>query len=295
MSKVEIPISGNLVGWTLSDKTDRSALEDVWDVAGYGDYVPSPNSEKSALHSALKKVWGGPRCLVRPIKGATYAVVAEKAGDDSLTHDVSFIAKTPSSESLASGSANVRFYDTNTKQRVTPPRRDEVQALFMTELDRLPSVRVARALVDILDSFNAIPFKPGRGNGGVYYLPEEHYAQWVILSEAVVAADPSCRNRFQEACVAMNQKTCDTVLRSVTATLMKETADMAIDISGNGNNGDLGKRALKTKQVRADQLRYRVKHYEKLLNVNLSALTERIEEVDSAAAMATLSLLATAK
>ena len=289
MSKTEIPISGNLVGWTLSNNTDRTKIEEAWIAAGYGRFVPTANSEKSALHAALKRVWGGPRCLVRPVSGSTYAVVAEKAGDDSLEHDVSFIAKVPDSDSVM-----IRFYDEH-KSRVIPPRAAEVQAAFMAELDKLPSPRMARSLVSVLDSMHAIPFKAGRGNGGVYYLPQEHYAKWTELMDAVIAADPGGTNSHHEMAIAMNAKTCSTVLESVTATLLKETEDMATDIAGDGSNGELGKRALKSKQSRADHLRQRVKRYESLLNTNLSALSARIEDVDSAAAMATLSLLAAAK
>ena len=293
--KVEVPISGTYVGWTLSNNTDRSALERTWGSLGLGSFVPSPNSEKNALATALKRVWSGPRCLVRPLVGEVgYAVVQEKGEDGSLDHNVSFIAKPPSADSWSMGSANVRFYNPITKLRITPARRDEMQATFMSELDKLPSNRVARSLVGVLDHFHAIPFKPGRGNGGIYYLPEEHYATWSKAMEAVVNADSTGVNTHYEAAVAMNAKTAQTVLRSFTETILKETMDMGEEIAGNGSNGNLGKRALKTKQERACHLRQRVKRYEKLLNLNLSKLTEHIEEVDSAAAIATLSLLANA-
>lgn len=271
----ETTFKGKNVFFTLGSKTNTEKLKESLDQLGLGSFAPDNNTKKSALKQALYSVCANRRRLIRPLPGERgYAIVSEKRDEDgvSLEHTVDFDALLPN------GSDVPVYRDPDTGQPCNPSEEDKILHRFQIELGRLPSPKVSLALVRILDHMHAISLRP---TGGIYWLPQGAVTKFQEVAKAFEEASEDNSNIMYFQTTAMDDDLRHTVIESLKRSIGGEVSAMEEEVM----SGDLGKRAIKTKQERCDKLRARVLGYQKMFDVTLKELEEHLDTVESATAV----------
>ena len=277
----EVSVNGRVVFWTLGEDSDHAILEQGLTDCSLGGYCPDENTAKAALKSALVSIYGSRRCLIRPLDGrAGYLVVQEKGegeGNISLSHVPLFSVDVPT------GPEGILFKDPESGEIVEHHQAGIVRDQFWRELDKVPSHKVARALVNIIDRISGTSL---RETGGIYWIPERTLPIWEKVVTAVESASPS------NAIYALNTAKDDDCLRAVVAGLTHSVSSEMDTIRGKIRSGKLGDKALATQNSRAADLRLKIQLYEKLFGKTLTELKDSTEDLESAEVMTALAQLA---
>jgi len=234
------------------------------------------------LKSALVSVYGSRRCLIRPLEGRSgYLVVQEKGdgeGNISLEHLPLFSVDVPT------GPKGIVFSDPKTGDSVEALHATTVRNQFWDELDKVPSHKVARALVTMIDFMGGTVL---RETGGIYWIPERTLPVWKKVVDVVESASPGKSNFIYALNTAMD----DDCFRSVIAALTHSVSSEMERIREKVQSGNLGKKALNTQNNRAGDLRQKVESYEKMFSTTLAELKNTTEDVESAEVMTALAQL----
>ena len=126
-------------------------------------------------------------------------------------------------------------------------------------------------------------------SGAIYWLPGHRLDEWARIALAVEnAADGAL-----SAVYVLRHRLDHDAVRAVRDAVVAEVQAEATRIRDDVLAGELGGRALETRQQQAADLRSKVLLYEELLNVGLKGLHRAIDEADQAAATAAILLGAT--
>jgi hypothetical protein len=144
---------------------------------------------------------------------------------------------------------------------------------------------LSAALVRVVDTLGGTRLRP---SGAVYWVPGPKLDEWARVGRAVEAAADGgasavylLRHRFDADAV-----------RAVRDAVVCEVQSEAERIQAGVAAGQLGGRALETRQELATALREKVLLYEDLLSIGLAGLHRAVDAADQAAATAALLLSA---
>ncbi len=269
MIESSMEFGGAVVFWTTAEFTNRDKLQRAFDALGLGSYVPEPRPDSAVLRHALEEVFGGSRTLVRPLADRDgFAVVREDRGKLDNQYSTLLSARV-GSPSLV----------------IEPwiPQADDVQRAFDRYRGCIPATQVSACLVKIVESLGGMRLRP---TGAVYWVPGHHLVDW---SEIAHAVETSGEGKPTAVYLLRHQFDAEAV-RAIRDAVVAEVQNEAQRIEKEVLQGDLGGRALETRQRHAQALRDKVLLYEDLLNVGLADLHKVVDAADQATATATLLL-----
>ncbi|HVK08996.1 MAG TPA: hypothetical protein VM597_09495 [Gemmataceae bacterium] len=275
MVESRLDVGGGVVFWSLADWTDRPRLAAAFRALGLGSFVPEPRPPSAALKDALESVLGGPRVLVRPLATRDgFAVVTEDRGLAQNQYATALTAR-------AAGDPPALSFDPWDARAV------RVEEAFRAQLGRVPANQLSAALVKVIAFLGGTRLRP---SGAVYWLPGHRLGPWADVAQAV---EQAADGRPSAVYVLRHRLDADAV-RAVRDAVVAEVQAEAARIRDEVLAGDLGGRALETRQRYAADLREKVLLYEDLLDVGLKGLHAALDEADQAAATAALLLSSTA-
>ena len=291
MSSDRIPVGGSVIWWRLAKSTSLEALSDGFRRLGLEDYIPEPRTAMSCLRAALSDRYEvedkkTERLVVRSVpKG--FVVVKERPKEDKSAGDDwgEVVARVVLSEDEKDVLLDPFDYDI----------RQQIIAAMTEAKKWLSSGAVGGALVKIIEVWG-LSLRP---NGGVYWLPKDMVSCWDAVSGVVVNAsarkdkegeDVEPNRVFKlnvEADTDMVEAIGDILTNEVEAELSRMERELSV--------GDLGTRAIETREARSQHLLDKVYKYEQAFQKKLEGLQERFVRAEQAAAMAKLAAIVKAE
>jgi hypothetical protein len=135
----------------------------------------------------------------------------------------------------------------------------------------------------VVDAFGGTRLRP---SGAVYWIPGPKLDDWARVGRAVEAAADGGASAVYLLRHRLDAEAVRAVRDAVVAEVQGEAERIRTEVTG----GQLGGRALETRQGQAADLRAKVLLYEDLLNVGLAGLHQAVDAADQAAATAALLL-----
>ena len=268
-----VKYNGLTMFWSLCDSTPLEPLREGLTDIGRADLVPEKTEEGDALKRALHFVFRDRRTLVRPLermRGA-YAVVLEDAaalGDEKMQYEEAF--------KVACIDGDLVFNPDDTEYRF------QVERAFQEQQKILPASKLGGVLTKAIMSLQGIPLRP---RGGMYWLSEEKLDEWNDIVDVIQGAHQG------NSVLGMRTTTDTGTLDAVCFSLTTQVEKMLETLTDDLESGDLGKRALQSREDRARELDSFIQDYETILGKSLQELRDRAGEAESAAAVALLAVL----
>jgi hypothetical protein len=274
MVENRLDVGGAVVFWSLAEWTDRNRLAARLKSLSLEALVPEPRPAPAELRAALEDVFAGPRMLIRPLASRDgFAVVREDRGLASNQYQTQLTAR------VVDGSPPTLTFDPWDSRALA------VEGSYRTHLERVSAAQVSATLVRLVEWLGGTRLRP---NGAVYWLPARWLDDFARVAEAV---EESADGKPNGVYVLRHRLDADAV-RAVRDAVVAEVRAEAGRIKEEVLGGDLGTRALETRQKQAADLREKVSLYEDLLSVGLKGLHRAVDEADQAAATAALMLSA---
>ena len=273
-------IDGGVLFYSLTPWTSRPLLTDLLTAAGLERYAPSRRDPVACLRDALAVCFGQGRRLVRPLaKGAGYAVIAEERGD----HENAY--RQLCSAAWKNNAVTLNM-DMNTAYEAEfANAAAKLDDEFLTQCAYLSAAQVGNMLVAILHDLGGTRLRP---QGAVYWLPAAKLETWRQIAGIVEQSGQKGTNKCYLIRHRMDEDAIRAVRDAVVLEIESETAAVAADVA----TGTLGKRALEYRQDLAIRLRAKIKDYETILGRGLDSLHGQLDQVELAAAQASLILAA---
>ena len=262
MIESHLDVGGGVVFWSLAEWTHRGRLTSELTALDLEALVPDPRPAPAALRAALDDVFGGPRVLIRPLASRDgFAVVREDRGLAANQYQTDLTAR------VTTGDPPTLMFDPWDSRAVC------VQGAYRAQLGRVSAGQMSASLVRIIESMGGTRLRP---SGAIYWLPGHRLDEWARIATAVEqAADGALSSVY----VLRHRLDHDSV-RAVRDAVVTEVQAEAMRIRDDVLAGELGGRALETRQRQAGDLRNKVVLYEELLNVGLKGLHWAIDEAD---------------
>lgn len=257
-------MDGVIVFWRTSDSHKQQVNNAL------GQYALSEEAQSATLKRALTDKFGGPTILVRPMADDGFAVINEDRGDKGNTYTELFTAR------VDEGVITMQSY-----APIDAQHKNAVEQAFTIARLTCPANRVATGMVHLIEGLGGVPLRP---QGAVYYLPPQQVPEFTRVAQLIEAASVN----GQTAVYLMKTPTDENTARAVIDALVLETSNEAEKIEEEVFAGELGKRAMLTRETRAMNLLSRLEKYETLFGANLLAVRETLEKVKGAAATAAL-------
>jgi hypothetical protein len=277
MVENHLDIGGAVVFWSIAEWTDRSRLAARFAALELQALVPDPRPAPAALRAALEEIFGAPRMLVRPLASRDgFAVVEEKRGLASNQYQTLLTAR------VVDGNPPALTFDPWDSRALS------VESAYRTHLERVSAMQVSATLVRFVEWLGGTRLRP---SGAVYWVPGHRLDDFARFAQAV---EESADGRPSAVYVLRHRLDADAI-RAVRDAVVAEVHTEASRIREDVLGGELGSRALETRQRQAGELREKVLMYEELLSVGLNSLHRAVDEADQAAATASLLLGASAR
>jgi hypothetical protein len=166
----------------------------------------------------------------------------------------------------------------------------------MTEAKKwLSSGAVGGALVKIIEVWG-LSLRP---NGGVYWLPKDMVSCWDSVSSVIVQAsarkDKDGKDVDPNRVFKLNVEADTDMVEAIGDILTNEVECELSSIEYDLTRGNLGTRAIETREARAQHLLNKVAKYEQSFATKLQGLQERFVRAEQSAAMAKLAALVKAE
>lgn len=271
-----LPVSAGCVTfWKLSQDTIRQQIVDGWTAIGqeWGNLAPAERTAQACLKEVLSDKFKD--CIIRPLQSQEgFAVLREtRFKDDVITSTVCAVATDDN------GVIDMRRgYD--------PQLQAELEVALKRERAMLKPAQVASGLVAVLKCMTGtLTLRP---TGGFYWVEAANIDLYKRLCRVVEQAALG-----QQTCVYQISHHFDAdSIRAVRDALLTEIDNEAEQIIKDVDSGELGERALKSRAERAEELKDKVAHFERILNESLSTATQVADKAGMTATAARL--LATA-
>jgi hypothetical protein len=275
MVESHLDVGGGVVFWSLAEWTHRGRLTAELTALDLEALVPDQRPAPAALRAALEDVFGGPRTLIRPLASKDgFAVVKEDRGLSANRYQTDLTARVTTSDP-----PDLTFDPWDSRAIC-------VQGAYRSQLGRVSAGQMSASMVRIIESMGGTRLRP---SGAIYWLPGHRLDDWARIALAVEnAADGAL-----SAVYLLRHRLDHDSVRAVRDAVVAEVQAEAMRIRDDVLAGELGGRALETRQRQAADLRTKVVLYEELLNVGLKGLHRAIDEADQAAATAAILLGAT--
>ncbi len=273
MVESHLDIGGAVVFWSISESSDRHRLRQGFEPLGLGEFVPEPRPASAVLRDALEEILGGRLTLVRPLAARDgFTVVREDRGVSENSYATALVAR-------VEGEPPHLLFEPD------DDRADRVRESYRRHADRIPASQLSATLVKVVESLGGTRLRP---SGAVYWVPGHRLGEWAEVATAVEQASTA----RPSAVYAIRHRLDADAVRAVRDAVVAEVTAEAGRIAADVATGDLGTRALETRQKEASDLRNKVLLYEDLLAVGLAGLHRVVDEADQAAAGASLLLAA---
>lgn len=291
MSGDRMPVGGSVIWFRLAKSTSRETLSSGFKTLGLEDYIPEPRTAMSCLRAALSDRYEvedkkTERLVVRSVPKGFVVVKetpkdAKRAGDDwgevvatvQLSEDEKDVVMDPWDRTI----------------------HDEI-VMAMNEAKKwLSSGAVGGALVKIIEVWG-LSLRP---NGGVYWLPKDMVSCWDSVTNVVVTAsaskDKDGKDVDPNRVFKLNVEA-DTDMVEAIGDILTNEVECELDrMERELSSGDLGTRAIETREARAQHLLNKVAKYEQSFQKKLTGLQEQFARSESAAAMAKLAAIVKAE
>lgn len=264
MNVRDISVSGAVTYWSLG-WTDRDQLIAESEKRGVSPtWVPAPRAPIATLKSVLDIVHSSTDELVRPLKSRVgYEVVRETRGETSNDYD--HIRTITVEDGLIQAEGGEYLY------------RD----LFAQFRNRLSPEALSGGLVRFVQTVGGVPLRP---QGALYWVPEARLSTWQAVGETVEASTVE-----DSASVYVLRTQFDShLVRAVRHGIEQELEAKIGDLEADMLRTDLGERAFQGRIAVAKQARVKLKSYESDLEVSLSALSDRLVDLETQAAQAAI-------
>ncbi len=260
-------IAGAIVWWRLSGGLDIDKLTEAWANEGLdSELLPASPSPLAALRRAVSELRGTER-LIRPLKGeAGFAVLDEKqaAGDFEYTKRLAV---------RVTGIGALRWDHVADQSDA-----DAVAAAYNENLTTLTQGDVSPWLSSMMEEVRAVAL---RDTGGIYFVPAFSMPEWERMVRAIRA---SCTHIV--SCVpAVRSEEAKTAFLDA---LAQEAAQTIATMQKVLDSDELGKRALESRVLRAEDVEAKLTTYEELLGGKLGTLHDRIGKLRAELAVAAL-------
>ena len=262
----EYAVSGAITFYKCQP-TPYEVFHSAMSAAGYGNCVPNPRTDQSALTNAVKEVHGGRNKKIigrkKPkVNGVELVDIERDTARNGYT--TSFGAK------VVEGSVVTDFGYAD-QYRLTEE--------FLKSKAVLTAGAVGKTLADILDKMNGVHgFDDPRNR----YVPEYRLAEWRQIRDVLKACSPDSRITIIR--VAMDADTC-TAIRDV---LTKEVQEQAGKLLDDVSKGTLNDDQLHIRAEQAQALVDRINLYSTILDEGLEGLKNVAKLACGAAAAAVM-------
>lgn len=269
MANAMLRVDGVVVFWSLGEWTDLDRLNDGLETAGYLSFGPEKRSPGLALKDAIQAMF--PRHLIQPLKHRDQWEVRDIIrGEDQNRYPLK----------------HVITYKEDTGSITMYPFDQEAATTLASEFTRymglVRAATVTATLTGVLRHLKGISL---RGRGSVYWLPGDAIEQWQSVCTAVEQASVSGSTN---ACYMIRHAMDADALRAVKDAIVSEVQTECARIEAEIQGGELGERALRTRQDQAIDLRDKVSLFEDILGIGLQSLQGKVEALETAASQAAI-------
>lgn len=261
-------VAGAVVFWRLSGTTDLDDLRRAWDAAGLDrSDLPREVSPEVAAHRTVKEFQTADRKVKR----------MDVDGD---RHTWLLVGKTRDYGSVIEQSVECRV-TFDTWIRVSPlghPLATDINEAFDRALRELSTTDISTWLVKQAMAMHALPL---RDTGGVYFLPRQSMRRWRRIVEAV-------RQATKHVVMELPSLKTAEAISAITEALAAEANEASKALEAELLSGDLGSRALRTREERCVDMLSKIAGYENLLGQQMTTLKARVEALQAEVVAATL-------
>lgn len=267
----QMDTAGAVVWWSLEGGCSHAKLGSCLAQEGIKVQLPDLPSAEVALRRAVTEQ-RTKRTLVRPLKGKKgWAIVDETEHDDDLHYNVDLHVS-------LDRVGRLKFEPAGEFEAFELPIREAFNRYF----DQLTADDVSAWLVQTAEHFGAIRLKP---NGGLYFIPRGQVPAWRAITIALETASG-------HKCYSVPAMRTSDVIDAVHDAISSDVDAYVADLESSIADADLGKIALENRaRVCTDMLK-RVHMYEESLQVKLSSLTDKVQEMQLSISAAILSATA---
>ncbi len=262
------PCAGVATWWSMSGPVNAEAFTGAWEAAGLDlALLPSPTTPLTALNVAIKSLTNKRR-LRRPLKGHGYALVSETASDTDVDHVQDLAA----------------VVDTLGTLVITPwdhADAEGIRARYETALGQWSADYFGASMVG-----GALAHASGvsmRRMGGIYFIPQDATAFWASAKSVI---EGNTDHTIYQMPVMRSGDAVKAVLDAVVSEATAASAKMADELA----SGDLGKRGLKSRAAKCDDMLGKLAAYEGLLGSALDSIKAKVTDLRGDAVAATLML-----
>lgn len=272
----EFSASGAFTFWSLKT-APHHALDQIFNSQGLASYTPSPRSPNKSLEIATQSV----ASYLNHIQNINLHTVVKRKGLPIF--DLITLRNQRSSTSSMSDQDVAPLLSTYLKEyspgkyaaKLTmhslPIRADQqtcetkLESEFAIHTNQVATQTLASALVQILTTeLHATSVRP---NGAVYWMPKDSIDRWKALARELI-------NTLYCQIYTLTVKHDDDLIGVVADGISNEITTAVANIIDDAKSGDLGERALKSKEKAAARLLTRVQLFERHLNTPLDQLKE---------------------
>ena len=281
MIEKTIKYNGILTHWSLSDNSDRQILKVGFEDLGLAELIPSPKNDTQALLRALNRVFSKQDVVIKTVRGTSgYKVCGRQDLRDGKTRYTEALKVTFDS---SGGLHYEENHDAYTSVRFGHDVQDMLQSEFNVQKRLVYGAVLGTVLSNAARKLGGISMRP---RGGFYWIPKSSKARWKEIAGVISLA-------FHKNTVSCIQTTTDTdTLDAICVALVAQVESKLGQLETDLEEGDLGKRALQTREREAGELDSLVQDYEKILGKTMTSLRDRVEEVESTASLAILESMA---
>lgn len=270
---MDVSLNGNIVFYSITEWNSRMTLADGLCSLGLNSHVPEPRTPPAAFKDALQEVYSGSSWDIRRLQDSdSFEVVSVKLRPYPMHN-----TRTEHCVARIESDGSVRFAP-------MPEEAADVVAAYNRHLGLLRPPQVGRAIVSIVYHLRGTALRP---SGGVYWLPSSSMDKWTAVSDVIERSGVGGQNKVYVVRHAMDHDS----IRAVHDALRNEVLTEAQRLEKEVNDPAvaLGERALRNRESQCYALRQKIKEYEGVLGLSLRWLSEEVERVEDAAAMAALS------
>lgn len=265
----DVDAAGVVTYWTISGSTDPRCLQNGWIQEGLDPAeLPEPADGSTAISLAVRQVTDRSH-FARPLKRrGEFVIVAEEIEGDSWE---------------GSQDCTVRL-GPDGRPQVTPadhPLRAQIDRAFDDVTSAIDASTMQRWLAQYVRRFKCVTM---RDTGGFYFVPDKD--RWGKVVRALKRAGQYI---YQIPAVFSND-----LVDAVVDGLVREIESNVTTVNDELAKGDLGPRALRSRQAACKDTITKIEKYEKLFSVTLDGLRGNVQAAQANAAEAFLRAMAAA-
>lgn len=253
--------AGATIWWRLEGDVDRRQLHQALRDLGYADRIPPTREPEVALRRAAANL-RSKRRLLRPVRKGVWAIVEEQvlADKDSLKH---WEGPTVSLDKI--GRPSLR--------NATAEEARIVTDAYQYHLGALTTEDVSSWLIEQAERLGAVALRRG---GGIYYMPPSGLTAWGRIISALTSVQMG-HSVYKVPTVKMTADGARAILDS-----LEEELHSTVDHVGSELiTGELGTRALETREAKSRDLLLKVRQFESLLGSKLDGLIGLVEKLQT--------------